>query len=76
MMRMSDPTKVMLASGSSRDATLGVWRLNDLNNGFEGRLTQKNSHFWHPQIQNTPLQALAWHPAHHGLLATGGGDGD
>ena len=55
MMRLSDPTKVMLASGSAQDASLGIWRLSDLNCGSEGRLGVRDAHFWHSQVQSTPL---------------------
>ena len=54
MMRMSDPTKVMLASGCTQ-ASMGVWRLSDLNSKKEGKLSVQDSHFWHPKMQNSPL---------------------
>ncbi len=71
MMQTSDPSNVYLASASSSDFAMGVWRLSDLCYS-----PSTESPWYFEREFDNYTKALAWSPNHEGLLATGGGIGD
>ena len=71
-MKISDPSQVMLASGSTTDCGFGIWKLSDILSYKEKAKPQ----FFDKEHHKSSVRTVSWNPSQIGLLATGGSSED
>ena len=71
LMRQSSPDQVRLATASI-DGTLAIWSLHEIFRSKRDQVvTQDQTLFMSTISDDSPVQAMAWHPKKDGLFATG-----